>query len=92
MYRGGKCSRRTHFIRTSSPAYIGQNTFVGYQPVTESKSCRIIQEQKDKLLTSLANYFAKEIDKTDLKSNLKNIKDTLKKDCPAYVQVPNSCC
>lgn len=92
MYRGGKCARRTHFIRTATPNYVGQNSFVGYLPREDSPACRIIQDQKDKLLTSLAEYFAKEIDKIELESSLTNIKKTLVKDCPAYVQLPNSTC
>jgi hypothetical protein len=91
MYRGGNCSRRSHFVRTASPAFLGQNSFVGYQD-TESKACKIIQAQKDKLLSSLALYFAKELDKNDLKKDLNQIKGTLLKDCPSYVPAPNSCC
>jgi hypothetical protein len=91
MYRGGNCSRRTHFVRTATPNFVGQNTFVGYRE-TESKACKIIQAQKDKLLSSLASYFAKELDKDDLKKDLNKIKGTLLKDCPSYVPAPNSCC
>jgi hypothetical protein len=58
---------------------------------TEDPACAIIQAQKDKLLTSLAAYFAKEIEKDALKADLKSIKETLKKDCPTYVQT-SPCC
>jgi hypothetical protein len=57
----------------------------------EHPACAIIQAQKDKLLTSLASYFAKEIEKDALKADLKSIKDTLAKDCPTYVQT-SPCC
>ena len=58
---------------------------------TEDPACAIIQAQKDKLLTSLASYFAKEIDKNALKVDLKSIKETLKKDCPTYVEATPCC-
>ena len=61
------------------------------QPQVEDPACAIIQAQKDKLLTSLASYFAKEIDKDAIKADLKSIKETLAKDCPAYVQT-SPCC
>jgi hypothetical protein len=57
----------------------------------EDPACIIIQAQKDKLLTSLASYFAKEIEKDALKADLKSIKETLAKDCPVYVQT-SPCC
>lgn len=91
MYRGGKCSRRSHFVRTATPAFVGQNSFIGYQE-TDSKACKIIQAQKDKLLSSLADYFAQKLNKVDLKKNMGDIKKTLQKDCPAYVPPANSCC
>lgn len=84
--------RRTHFIRTATPNYVGQNSFVGYRSQEDTPACKIIQDQKDKLLSSLASYFAKEIDKIELEGNLTTIKKTLVKDCPAYVQRPNSTC
>lgn len=57
----------------------------------EDPACAIIQAQKDKLLTSLASYFAKEIDKDAIKADLKSIKETLIKDCPTYVQTSQCC-
>jgi hypothetical protein len=78
MYRGGGIKKRT--------VYPGLQLTQEF----ESNACKIIQAQKDILLTSLAGYFAKATDKDVLKQSLREIKTTLIKDCPSYV--PRSGC
>ena len=77
MNRGGTTSRRM-YITPSIPS-------------GDTYACRVIQAQKNILLTSLAGYFAKEIDKNALKHSLHEIKSTLSTQCPSYVPT-GPCC
>jgi hypothetical protein len=80
MFRAGKkCTMRTH----------GPSNGIDNADL----ECARIQKQKDILLTSLTKYFAKEIDKDNLKSDLRSIKQTLITTCTSYKQTnTNLCC
>lgn len=76
-----------------------QNTLVtrAYQTSTiltaepENAECRFIQQKKDELLVSLTKYFAKEMPKNELTSNLNTIKSELMTNCPSYTKRVGCC-
>ena len=56
-----------------------------------SADCRLIQQKKDELLVSLAQYFAKEIEKEAFANKLTTIKSDLLEKCPTYVPRVGCC-
>lgn len=94
MYRSSKRNGSKSYSTGVVPRYLDtSNPSVLVAQTIERRKCEAIDEQKNKLLTSLSNYFAREIDKEEVKVELRNIKKTLAADCPTYVQTnSNLCC
>jgi hypothetical protein len=87
MYRG---STKTYNQYTGSVRGYNQPSILGSQYV-ESEECRLIQEKKNELITSLANYFASKVKKSDLESSLSTIKLELSSKCPSYTSRVGCC-
>lgn len=79
--------------RSSSARGSVRRSYIPVKEVTNDPECAFIQEQKDKLLKTLASYFAKEINKEDLRKELRVLKSAITPICPDYVQTSlNTCC
>ncbi len=97
MYRSSKRTGIRSYATGLFPTYLApQGSSVASvisAKIAQDDECKIINEQKNKLLTSLASYFASEKEKDDLKVDLRDIKSTLAKQCPGYEQTNvNACC
>jgi hypothetical protein len=97
MYRSSKRTGIRSYATGLFPAYLAPQGAAIASLITtkveQTEECKVINEQKNKLLTSLASYFASEKEKDDLKVDLRDIKSTLVKECPTYTQTNvNACC
>lgn len=95
MFRSSKRTGMRSYATGSFSAYLAtqqQASSIAAQ-LAEEQQCQVVNAQKNKLLTSLASYFASEMEKDQLKTDLRQIKATLAKDCPTYTQTNvNACC
>ena len=80
---------RTYNQKTLTARAYQTSTFLIPEP--ESAECRVIQQKKEDLLISLTKYFAKEIQKNELTSNLNTIKSELMTKCPSYTKKVGCC-
>jgi hypothetical protein len=97
MYRSSKRTGIRSYSTGLFPAYLAPQgqavaSLISTQ-VRQDEECKFINEQKNKLLTSLTSYFASEKEKDVLKVELREIKSSLVKECPTYTQTNvNACC
>ena len=79
------------YVIPNSKAYQTNSVPTPCSQEPESAECRFIQQKKDELLISLTKYFAKEIEKKDVESQLTNIRRDLIDNCPSYSARPGCC-
>jgi hypothetical protein len=81
MQRGG-ITRRSYAVGGMPPVYLGSGLPSQLANlVNTAKQCKELNTQKNKLLTSLKDYFDQKIERDALKSQLVTIKSTIKTGC-----------
>lgn len=90
MPRGYSTATVARGFQITLPGRIYQTSTISIEQI-ESDECKLIQEKKNELIVSLTKYFTKEIEKDELSSSLKSIKQSLIENCPAYTSRVGCC-